>query len=76
MALTIEQIQDNITNGGDIRQIINQLADYIQANPGGGGVESETSYESNAEAVAALGVGKLYKSTTVINGSPIILLTV
>lgn len=37
MALTIQQIQDNITNGGDLRQIINQLADYIQANPGGGG---------------------------------------
>ncbi len=36
MALTIEQIQENITNKDDIRQIINQLADYVQANPGGG----------------------------------------
>lgn len=34
-----------------------------------------TSYASNADAVAALGVGKLYKSTTLINGSPIILIT-
>lgn len=34
-----------------------------------------TSYASNADALAALGSGKLYKSTTLINGSPIILTT-
>lgn len=34
MALTIEQIQENITNKMDARLIINQLTDYIQANPG------------------------------------------
>lgn len=39
MALTIQQIQDNITNKYDQREIINQLADYIQANPGGNGGE-------------------------------------
>lgn len=33
-------------------------------------------FETNEDAVAALGVGKLYKSTTSINGSPIILITV
>lgn len=33
--MTIEQIQEMITNKGDVREIINQLADYIQANPGG-----------------------------------------
>lgn len=35
--MTIQQIQEMITNKGDVREIINQLADYIQANPGGGG---------------------------------------
>jgi hypothetical protein len=34
------------------------------------------SYASNADAVAALGVGILYKSTTLIGGSPMILITV
>jgi hypothetical protein len=34
MALTIEQIQQNITDKHDAREIINQIADYIQANPG------------------------------------------
>lgn len=43
---------------------------------GGGTAITETSYASNADAVAALGVGKMYKSTTLINGSPIILYTV
>lgn len=32
MALTIQQIQANITNKTDQREIINQLADYIEAN--------------------------------------------
>lgn len=36
----------------------------------------EENYDSNAEALAALGVGQLYKSTTLINGSPIILITI
>lgn len=39
-----------------------------------------TAYASNSEAVAALGVGKLYKSTTKIgpqnDSSPLILLTI
>lgn len=51
MALTIEQIQTNITNKGDVREIINQIADYIQANPGGGspggGVESVTAGDAS-----------------------------
>lgn len=37
MAKTIQQIQAMITNGYDVRQIINEIADYLQANPGGGG---------------------------------------
>ena len=46
-------------------------------NVGGGSVTiPDTSYADNATALAALGTGKLYKSTTLINGSPIILLTV
>lgn len=34
--MTIQQIQDRITNKGDLREVINLLADYIQNNPGGG----------------------------------------
>lgn len=37
MALTIQQIQNNITNKQDAREIINQIADYLESNPGGGG---------------------------------------
>lgn len=37
MAKTIQQIQAMITAGYDVRQIINEIADYLQANPGGGG---------------------------------------
>lgn len=48
-----------------------------EANAGGGSVTiPDTSYADNDTAVAALGTGVLYKSTTLINGSPIILLTV
>jgi hypothetical protein len=43
---------------------------------GGSGEVGATSYATNAAAVAALGAGVLYKSTTLINGSPIILITV
>lgn len=44
---------------------------------GGGGVTiPATAYDNNADAVAALGVGELYMSTTHINGSPIILITI
>ncbi len=35
-----------------------------------------TAYADNATALAALGAGKLYKSTTSVEGSPIILITV
>lgn len=49
MALTIEQIQSNITEKRDVREILNQLADYIQANPSGGGssVESVTAGDAS-----------------------------
>lgn len=45
---------------------------------GGGGSVTipATSYDNNTDAEAALGAGELYKSTTLINGSPIILITV
>lgn len=46
------------------------------AEAGGSVYISDTMYDTNADAVTALGVGKLYKSTTLINGSPIILITV
>lgn len=34
------------------------------------------TYDTNADAVAEIGVGKLYKSSTLINGSPIMLITI
>jgi alanine dehydrogenase len=76
MAKTIQQIQDMITAKYDIREVINAIADYLQDNPGGGGVTIGGTYDTNAAAVAALGAGKLYKSSTLVNGSPIILITV
>jgi hypothetical protein len=43
----------------------------------GGSITIPGPYASNAEAVAALGVGRLYKSSTLsVNGSPYILITV
>lgn len=76
MAKTIAQIQSMITNKADAREVINEIADYLESNPGGGGVTIGGSYDTNADAVAALGTGKLYKSSTLVNGSPIILITV
>ncbi len=46
------------------------------ANVGGDVTIPSTAYATNAEALAALGAGQLYKSTTSIEGSPIILITV
>ena len=45
---------------------------------GGGGSVSipATEYADNTTALAALGAGELYKSTTHVNGSPIILITI
>lgn len=78
-------------NGSDIllpliKRFLNYLAvpwadaccgDSGTATPSGGGSTiGATSYDTNADAVAALGVGIMYKSTTLINGSPIILITV
>jgi len=53
------------------------LADVFNDSSDAGGTVSipETAYADNATALAALGAGKMYKSTTLINGSPIILIT-
>jgi hypothetical protein len=60
-----------------IRKATTLVADTDwQAGSGGGGVTIGGTYDSNALAVTALGTGKLYKSSTLINGSPIILITV
>lgn len=41
MAKTIQQIQAMITGKSDAREVINEIADYLEANPGGaGGVQS------------------------------------
>lgn len=37
MAKTIQQIQTLITEKYDAREIINEIADFLQANPSGGG---------------------------------------
>lgn len=64
---------------GTLSAKVANLKDNVFFNAvGGGGSVSipATAYATNAAAVAALGVGELYKSTTLINGSPIILITV
>jgi phosphoribosyl-ATP pyrophosphohydrolase len=58
MAKTIEQIQTMITSKADAREVINEIADYLQANPGGGSGVSYLSYtalmsQSSDNAVTA-----------------------
>jgi hypothetical protein len=49
---------------------------YTTSSGGGGSVTIYGPYESNAAAIlAGRSAGDLYKSTTLINGSPIILIT-
>lgn len=74
--MTIQQLQAFVDTDPDTRQLINVVVDYLQANPSGGVSIPATAYATNADAVLALGTGQLYKSTTSIEGSPIILLTV
>lgn len=52
-------------------------ASLFDTATGGGSAPTGSlqSFDSNAHAVAAIGVGKMYKSTTLVNGSPIILIT-
>lgn len=78
-------IDINFQLSAGIAQIIRVINDVVNSTlqfPTGAGTHTiatmppATAYASNALAVAALGVGKLYKSTTLINDSPIILLTV
>lgn len=37
MAMTITELQAFIDEKPDVRSIVNEIADYLQANPGGGG---------------------------------------
>lgn len=37
MAMTITELQNFIDEKPDVRSIVNEIADYLQANPGGGG---------------------------------------
>lgn len=56
--------------------ILNASDKYDEIDVGGSGsITIGGAYDNNTEAVAALGAGKLYKSSTLINGSPIILIT-
>jgi hypothetical protein len=82
----IHTLRDTITISGSgfsgtAAQLKTQLlSDIFTTASGGGATVSATAYASNAEAVAALGVGKLYKSTSnwgpAGDVSPIILITV
>lgn len=51
MAKTIEQIQQLIDNKADIRELINLIADYLQANPtsGAGGASLTLTSPDNTE---------------------------
>lgn len=62
-------------NSGKVLSTDGEKTEWIDS--GGGSVSiPATAYASNSEAVAALGIGVLYKSTTLINDSPIILITI
>ena len=60
MSLTIQQIQDNITNKTDAREIINQIADYIESNPSGG---SSYLVKTYAELIALINGNGLVTGT-------------
>lgn len=59
-------------NAGEVLTLLDEFGAAHFADP----YANLQSFATNSEAVAAIGVGKLYKSTTLINGSPIILITV
>jgi hypothetical protein len=67
-----------LTSNGILKknQETNLFEPYSTGEGGGTIIIPETAYANNAEAVAALGTGKLYKSATSIEGSPIILITI
>jgi hypothetical protein len=46
MAKTIEQIQTMITSKADAREVINEIADYLQSNSGSGGSGGGTILQS------------------------------
>lgn len=87
----IEEMQENSSVDGANAVIVFQGRKYYvseelddlvadandDASPGdGGSVTIGGTYDTNADALAALGAGKLYKSSTLINGSPILLITI
>lgn len=83
-ALPLEDILalGNDANGVTITNLPEPTADtevatkkYVDDNAGGITI-SATEYDNNADALAALGVGVLYKSSSKVNGSPIILITI
>ena len=58
MAKTITQIQQMITDGYDQRQIINELADWMQANSNEGNLAGYLSLDENSpESVNKVWVG-------------------
>ena len=62
---------------GNIVEEVLKLRRRIKELENSGGISiPEESFDSNTEAVEQLGLGKLYKSSTLVNGSPIILITV
>jgi hypothetical protein len=67
----------NLSGKAGYNVVVNQTETGYTTAPSDSVTIPDTAYASNADAVAALGVGKLYKSSTLsVNGSPHILITV
>lgn len=76
--MTIDELKAFMETKPDMRQLINETINTLGTS---GSLLSYLSdqlvtYENNAEAVAALGTGKLYKSPLLNNDSQIVLVTV
>lgn len=74
MSKTIEQIQEMITNKADAREVINEIADYLQANPGGssGGTGTLPILQSPDNTLWLIGVNNAgaLQTTQVGEGTP------
>lgn len=69
MALTIQQIQNNITSKNDQREIINQIADYLEANLGGSSYLVLQSPDTTLWLIGVNDSGAL-QTTQIAQGTP------
>jgi hypothetical protein len=72
MAKTIEQIQQMITDKADAREVINEIADYLEANSGSGGSGALIKQSPNG-TLWLIGVNNLgvLETTITDSGTPI-----